>query len=179
MPDSQRQIRIGDAERTAAAQELGEHFAQGRLTPDEHQERLDRVMGARTAAELTPVFSDLPGSPYQARAYAGAERPPVGSDRPRGDRPRGGRPYPAPPFGRPPFGRPPFGRPPFGRPPFGRPGYAGRRGWFAVLPFPLKLLLALIVAAVVVTHLPLILIGLVVWLVLARGRCGWNGPQRS
>ena len=155
----QREIRIGDAERTAAAQELGEHFAQGRLTPDEHQERLDRVMGARTAAELTPVFADLPGSPYQARAYAGAERPPVGSDRPRG-----GRPYPAPPFGRPPFGRPP---------------YAGRRGWFAVLPFPLKLLLVLIVAAVVVTHLPLILIGLVVWVVLARGHRGWHGPQRS
>ena len=159
MADSQREIRIGDAERTAAAQELGEHFAQGRLTPDEHQERLDRVMGARTAAELTPVFADLPGSPYQARAYAGAERPPVGSDRPRG-----GRPYPAPPFGRPPFGRPP---------------YAGRRGWFGMLPFPLKLLLVLIVAAVVVTHLPLILIGLVVWAVLARSHRGWHGPQRS
>jgi hypothetical protein len=142
------EFRIGDAERTAAAQELGEHFAQGRLTPDEHQERLDRVMSARTAAELTPLFADLPGSPYQARAYAGAERPPVGSDRPRG-----GRPYPAPPFGRPPFGRPP---------------YAGRRGWFGMLPFPLKLLLVLIVGAVVVTHLPLILIGLVVWVVLAR-----------
>jgi hypothetical protein len=166
MPDPQREIRIGDAERTAAAQELGEHFAQGRLTPDEHQERLDRVMGARTAAELTPVFADLPGSPYQANAYAGAERPPVGSDRPRG-----GRPYPAPPFGRPPFGRPPFGRPP----------YAGRRGWFGMLPFPLKLLLVLIVAAVVVTHLPLILIGLVVWVLLARshrhGQTFWH--QRS
>jgi hypothetical protein len=36
------------------------------------------------------------------------------------------------------------------------------------LPFPLRLLLVLIVAAVVVTHLPLILIGLVVWFVLAR-----------
>ena len=159
MPDPQREIRIGDAERTAAAQELGEHFAQGRLSPDEHQERLDRVMGARTAAELTPVFADLPGSPYQARAYAGADRPAVGRDRPRG-----GRPYPAPPFGRPPFGRPP---------------YAGRRAWFGTLPFPLKLLLVLIVAAVVVTHLPLILIGLVVWMVLARGHRGWHGPQRS
>ena len=153
------EIRIGDAERTAAAQELGEHFAQGRLTPDEHQERLDRVMDARTAADLTPVFADLPGSPYQARTYAGADRPAVGNDRPRG-----GRPYPAPPFGRPPFGRPP---------------YAARRGWFGVLPFPLKLLLVLLVAAVVLTHLPLILIGLVVWAVLARSHRGWHGPQRS
>jgi hypothetical protein len=159
MPGPQREIRIGDAERTAAAQELGEHYAQGRLTPDEHQERLDRVMGARTAAELTPLFADLPGSPYQGRVYAGADRPAVGSDRPRGRRP-----YPAPPFGRPPFGRPP---------------YAGRRGWFAALPFPLKLLLVLIVAAVVVTHLPLILVGLVVWVLLARSHRGWHGPQRS
>jgi hypothetical protein len=161
------EIRIGDAERTAAAQELGEHFAQGRLTPDEHQERLDRVMGARTAAELTPVFADLPGSTYQPRTYAGADRPAVGSDRPRGGR----RPYPAPPFGRPPFGRPPFGRPP----------YAGRRGWFGVLPFPLKLLLVLIVAAVVLTHLPFILIGLVVWAVLAGKHRHWQAyrHQRS
>ena len=163
MADPQREIRIGDAERTAAAQELGEHFAQGRLTPDEHQERLDRVMGARTAAELTPLFADLPGSPYQSRAYAGADRPPVGSDRPGA-----GRPHPTRPFGRPPFGRPPFGRPP----------YAGRRGWFGMLPFPLKLLLVLIVAAVVLTHLPLLLIGLVVWVVLARGHRGWQGPHQ-
>jgi hypothetical protein len=154
MADPQREIRIGDAERTAAAQELGEHFAQGRLTPDEHQERLDRVLGARTAAELAPLFADLPGSPYQGRAYAGADRPPVGSDRPGG-----GRPYPARPFGRPPFGRPP---------------YVDPRGRFGLLPFPLKLLLVLIVAAVVLTHLPLILIGLVVWVVLASKHRRWH-----
>jgi len=155
MAEPQRGIRIGDAERTAAAQELGEHFAQGRLTPDEHQERLDRVLGARTAAELAPLFADLPGSPYQGRAYAGADRPAVGSDRPGG-----GRPYPARPFGRPPFGRPP---------------YADPRGRFGMLPFPLKLLLVLIVAAVVLTHLPLILIGLVVWVVLAGKHRRWHG----
>jgi uncharacterized protein DUF1707 len=158
------EIRIGDAERTAAARELGEHFAQGRLTADEHQERLDRVMSARTASELTPLFTDLPGSRYQAqRAYAAADRPAVGSDI-KGDRPRGGRPYPGPPFGRPPFGRPPMTR---------------GRSWFGVLPFPAKLLLVLLVAAVVITHLPLILIGLVVWFVLARtGVCGPRAYQR-
>ena len=64
------------------------------------------------------------------------------------------------------------------RPSDARP-YAGRRGWFGMLPFPLKLLLVLIVAAVVVTHLPLILVGLVVWVLLARGHRGWHGPQRS
>ena len=156
------EIRIGDADRTAAAEELGEHFAQGRLTADEHQERLDRVMSARTASELTPLFADLPGSRYQAhRGYAAADRPGVGHDI-KGDRPRGGRPYPGPPFGRPPFGRPPMTR---------------GRSWFGVLPFPARLLLVLLVAAVVITHLPLILLGLVVWFVLAR--TGVCGPGRA
>ena len=164
---SVKQLRIGDAERTAAADELGEHFAQGRLTAEEHRERLDRVMAARTASELTPLFADLPGSRYHPpRAYATADRPGVGSDRPRG-----GRPYPGPPFGRPPFGRPPFGR---------VPASGGQsRGWFGALAFPLKLLLVLLVAALVIAHLPLILIGLVVWVVLARtGVCGPRAYQR-
>lgn len=54
-------LRIGDAEREQAAAELGEHYAQGRLSADEHAERLDRVWAARTRADLGPVFSDLPG----------------------------------------------------------------------------------------------------------------------
>jgi hypothetical protein len=55
------QLRIGDAERERAAAELGEHFVQGRLTAEEHTERLDRVWSARTRAELGPLFRDLPG----------------------------------------------------------------------------------------------------------------------
>ncbi len=166
-------LRIGDAERTAAADDLGEHYAQGRLTAEEHQERLDSVWAARTSADLTPLFADLPGSRYQAPpAYATADRPGVGSDGGR-DRPRRG-PYPAPPFGRPPFGRPPFNGP-YG----GRDRRLAARGWFGVLPFPLKLLLVLVVAAVVVTHLPMILIGLLVWVVLAGRHRRWHGYQRS
>jgi hypothetical protein len=53
-------LRIGDTEREAAARELGEHFALGRITADEHAERLEQVWAARTAADLTPVFGDLP-----------------------------------------------------------------------------------------------------------------------
>lgn len=53
-------LRIGDAEREAAAHELGEHFALGRITAEEHGERLERIWTARTQAELAPVFSDLP-----------------------------------------------------------------------------------------------------------------------
>lgn len=54
------QLRIGDTEREAAAHELGEHFAMGRITAEEHSERLEQVWAARTSAELKPVFRDLP-----------------------------------------------------------------------------------------------------------------------
>jgi len=76
------QLRIGDAERERAAADLGEHYAQGRLTTDEHAERLDRVWAARTRADLAPVFRDLPGpelatAPARARRRAGGPRFPV------------------------------------------------------------------------------------------------------
>jgi Flp pilus assembly protein TadB len=53
-------LRIGDAEREAAAHELGEHFALGRIDAEEHTERLEQIWGARTAADLAPAFRDLP-----------------------------------------------------------------------------------------------------------------------
>jgi Flp pilus assembly protein TadB len=53
-------LRIGDAEREAAAHELGEHFAMGRITAEEHTERLEQIWAARTAADLAPAFRDLP-----------------------------------------------------------------------------------------------------------------------
>jgi hypothetical protein len=71
-------LRMSDAEREAAAAELGEHYAQGRLTTEEHAERLDRVWAARTRGELGPVFRDLPGR-------FGPVRPPAPAfDRPAG-----------------------------------------------------------------------------------------------
>jgi len=57
---SDEQLRIGDAEREHATAALGEHFAQGRITADEHAERLDQIWAARTRADLQPVFRDLP-----------------------------------------------------------------------------------------------------------------------
>jgi Flp pilus assembly protein TadB len=53
-------LRIGDAERETAARELGEHFAMGRITVDEHTERLEQIWSARTEADLAPAFQDLP-----------------------------------------------------------------------------------------------------------------------
>lgn len=61
-------VRIGDAEREAAAATLSEHFAAGRLSRDELDERLDRAWTAKTASELDPLFADLPSDRTPARA---------------------------------------------------------------------------------------------------------------
>jgi hypothetical protein len=53
-------LRIGDAERDAAAARLREGYAQGRLTLDEFNERLAAAMAARTDRELRRVTQDLP-----------------------------------------------------------------------------------------------------------------------
>ncbi|PSL05404.1 uncharacterized protein DUF1707 [Haloactinopolyspora alba] len=55
-----RSLRIGDAERDAAVSALGEHYAAGRLTKDEYDERASAVTAARFDADLDPLFTDLP-----------------------------------------------------------------------------------------------------------------------
>jgi hypothetical protein len=60
-PRAPHALRIGDAERDAAAADLGEHYAAGRLTLDELHERLDAAFAARTVGQLTRVMADLPG----------------------------------------------------------------------------------------------------------------------
>jgi hypothetical protein len=69
-PVSDQELRIGDAEREQAATDLGEHYAQGRITTEEHRERLDQIWAARTRRELGPIFADLPGRTFPARAPA-------------------------------------------------------------------------------------------------------------
>lgn len=74
-------LRISDADRERAASALADHYAAGRLTAEEHSERLDRIWAARTHAEVAPVFRDLPGAgpvppPPQARPSARTRRRP-------------------------------------------------------------------------------------------------------
>ena len=95
-------LRIGDAERDAAAADLGEHYAAGRLDLDELNQRLDAVFSSKTFGQLTRVLADLPGPgrlpwhgwggrPYawgpDGFPYYGAQwhgpRPPVTEYRPR------------------------------------------------------------------------------------------------
>ncbi|WP_326642106.1 DUF1707 domain-containing protein [Streptosporangium sp. NBC_01755] len=54
-------LRIGDAERDAAMEALREHYAKGRLTREELDERLELTLSARTGGDLAVVCADLPG----------------------------------------------------------------------------------------------------------------------
>ncbi|MEV4169671.1 DUF1707 domain-containing protein [Nonomuraea sp. NPDC049709] len=74
-------LRIGDAEREQTMADLREHFAQGRLTHEELDERLDRTLAAKTAGDLAQVTVDLPGqqpayrepaSPYEVGDWRAA-----------------------------------------------------------------------------------------------------------
>jgi hypothetical protein len=55
-----RDVRASDAEREAAVARLRAEALAGRITVEELEERLPEVMRARTTAELTASFRDLP-----------------------------------------------------------------------------------------------------------------------
>jgi Sec-independent protein secretion pathway component TatC len=59
-PTQKTQLRIGDAERDRAIAALGDHFAAGRLTAEEFDQRLDKALQARFNSDLEPLFADLP-----------------------------------------------------------------------------------------------------------------------
>lgn len=55
--------RASDAERESFVAALQRHFADGRLTPEEFADRLDRALAARSLSELYALTSDLPELP--------------------------------------------------------------------------------------------------------------------
>jgi hypothetical protein len=59
-PSSDQHLRVSDADRQAVADRLGEHFAEGRLDQAEFDERAGRAMSAKTRADLSGLFDDLP-----------------------------------------------------------------------------------------------------------------------
>lgn len=59
-------IRVSDAERERVGERLREHYAAGRLTSDELDERLSAALTARTYAELRAVLTDLPEPEFAA-----------------------------------------------------------------------------------------------------------------
>src|SRR4051812_130229 len=52
-------LRASDADRDKVATVLSTAYAEGRITRDEHDERLDAVMRARTFDDLVPITNDL------------------------------------------------------------------------------------------------------------------------
>jgi hypothetical protein len=57
---SDQHIRVSDAERSAVADLLGQHYADGRLDQAEFDDRVGRTMAAKTRGDLTGLFDDLP-----------------------------------------------------------------------------------------------------------------------
>jgi hypothetical protein len=53
-------IRASDADRDRIAARLREHFAEGRLTRGELDERISTALNAKTFGDLRPVMADLP-----------------------------------------------------------------------------------------------------------------------
>jgi hypothetical protein len=71
-------VRVGDADREAVAAQLREHYADGRLTLEELNERIDQTFAAKTKADLNTVMLDLPHAatrPGPGLPYAGTGGP--------------------------------------------------------------------------------------------------------
>ena len=64
-------LRIGDADRERVAERLRQAAGEGRLSPEELEERLEAAFAARTEAELTPLVADLPPAPPRPRPARG------------------------------------------------------------------------------------------------------------
>ena len=60
VPGTGPDLRASDAERDRVAAVIADALATGRLTAEEHAERLEAVYAARTRGELVPITADLP-----------------------------------------------------------------------------------------------------------------------
>lgn len=83
MPADPR-MRASDADRERTAALLREHHAVGRLTPEEFDDRLNRVFTARTHGDLDALLADLPAIDLYQLPSAGIHPAPPGAMRPRG-----------------------------------------------------------------------------------------------
>ncbi|MFI8302221.1 DUF1707 domain-containing protein [Streptomyces sp. NPDC085927] len=74
------ELRVSDADRDRVADLLREALAEGRLSPDEHAERVEGVLAAKTAGELEVFVRDLPGAHQRRAVHASApSRPTAGA----------------------------------------------------------------------------------------------------
>ncbi|MER6152427.1 DUF1707 SHOCT-like domain-containing protein [Streptomyces hirsutus] len=74
------ELRVSDADRDRVADLLREALAEGRLSPEEHAERVEGVLAAKTAGELEVFVRDLPGAHQRRSAHVSApSRPTAGA----------------------------------------------------------------------------------------------------
>ncbi|MFF0202321.1 DUF1707 domain-containing protein [Streptomyces sp. NPDC005017] len=75
------ELRASDADRDRIADILREALAEGRLTADEHAERVEGALAARTVGELEVLIRDLPAAhaPRPSAPYTAPHRPTAGA----------------------------------------------------------------------------------------------------
>ncbi|WUL05335.1 DUF1707 domain-containing protein [Streptomyces sp. NBC_00354] len=78
-PAAPAELRASDADRDRIAHILADALAEGRLTADEHSERLDSLYAVKTVGELEVLVRDLPapGAGPAAPSYAQAPAAPA------------------------------------------------------------------------------------------------------
>ncbi|MFJ4522246.1 DUF1707 domain-containing protein [Streptomyces sp. NPDC088810] len=75
-PTPAAELRASDADRDRVADILREALAEGRLTADEHAERVDGVLHAKTVGELEVFIRDLPAGHRRPAGPASMPAPP-------------------------------------------------------------------------------------------------------
>lgn len=72
-------LRASDADREAVAERLRTAAVEGRLDPDELEERLHTALRARTYGELSRLLTDLPAKPVRWERPRGRLAPAAGT----------------------------------------------------------------------------------------------------
>jgi hypothetical protein len=81
--DEGTHLRVSDAERHAVAEILRDAAAQGRLTLEELEERLESAYASRTYGDLVPLTADLPDAVPPRPAGTSVSPRPTGRPSPR------------------------------------------------------------------------------------------------
>jgi hypothetical protein len=78
-------LRASDADREHIVQLLGQAYSEGRLTAEEHSERVEFAYASRTVEELRPLVADLPFEFSATAKPAGSPMTDLASFGPSGD----------------------------------------------------------------------------------------------
>lgn len=71
-------IRVSDADRERVTSRLREHYAEGRLTSDELDERVTAALSAKTFGDLRSIMADLPDPEFGPQQAPPPAMPPWG-----------------------------------------------------------------------------------------------------